>query len=91
MSEVTRSVRITGRVQAVGFRAWAQRRAERLGLRGWVRNEADGSVSALISGERDQVAKMLEDLREGPIGSAVSDLTDEEAEAPSGTGFKVRH
>ena len=90
MSEIAREVRITGRVQGVGFRAWVQARAERLGLRGWVRNEADGSVAALISGEREQVSQMLRDLREGPIGSSVSEVTADEAETPPGRGFEVR-
>ena len=39
-------VRITGRVQGVSFRVWTRIEAERLGLHGWVRNEADGSVSS---------------------------------------------
>ena len=90
MSEVARKARVTGRVQGVGFRAWVQARAQRLGLRGWVRNETDGSVAALISGERDQVAQMLKDLRDGPIGSSVSEVTADDAEAPSGGGFEVR-
>ena len=43
-------VRITGRVQGVYFRGWTRDEAARLGLDGWVRNEADGSVTALIAG-----------------------------------------
>ena len=45
-------VRIAGRVQGVNFRAWTRDEAERLGLDGWVRNEADGSVTALLAGSR---------------------------------------
>jgi len=37
-------VRITGRVQGVGFRVWTRQQAQRLGLTGWVCNEDDGSV-----------------------------------------------
>ena len=46
-------LRITGRVQGVGYRVWALRMASRLGLRGWVRNRSDGSVEALVIGEDD--------------------------------------
>jgi acylphosphatase len=45
-------VRIEGSVQGVGFRAWTQSEASRLGLRGWVRNEPDGSVAAHLEGSR---------------------------------------
>lgn len=55
-------VRISGRVQGVGFRIWAKRQAERLGLNGWVRNERDGSVSSLISGPDEAVTSMLDAL-----------------------------
>ena len=52
MAEPRRTVlaRISGRVQGVSFRVWTQFEAEKLGLSGWVRNEDDGSVTALISG-----------------------------------------
>ena len=46
------SARIHGRVQGVGFRMQAQSRATRLGLTGWVRNEADGSVRVEAEGPR---------------------------------------
>ena len=42
--------RITGRVQGVGFRAFVERAAAQLGVRGWVRNRRDGSVEAVIAG-----------------------------------------
>ena len=67
-------VRITGRVQGVGFRVWTQREALRLGLRGWVRNEPDGSVSALIAGPNEAVAEMLKAFRQGPSGAGVRNV-----------------
>jgi acylphosphatase len=83
-------VRVTGRVQGVNFRAWTRSEAQALGLAGWVRNEADGSVTALIAGERAAVARMLERLREGPRFAAVADIRAERAEAPQEQGFQIR-
>ena len=53
-------VSIQGRVQGVGFRMWTEHQARIIGLRGWVRNEPDGSVTALVGGPEEVVAKMLE-------------------------------
>lgn len=74
MSTRTVTVRVRGRVQGVGFRYWTQEEAERLGLAGWVRNEPDGSVKALLSGTDDAIAEMLDCLRQGPRGAVVSDV-----------------
>jgi len=59
-------IRISGRVQGVGFRAWTERRAVALGLSGWVRNNADAQVEALFCGPADAVDAMLAACREGP-------------------------
>ena len=67
-------VRVAGRVQGVGFRAWTQREAQHLGLRGWVRNEPDGSVSALIAGPNEAVAGMLKRFQQGPSGAHVKSV-----------------
>lgn len=82
----TVSVRITGRVQGVGFRAWVRRQADELGLRGWVRNEPDGSVSALLVGLHEDVEAMLAQLGQGPPGARVRRVDAQEvhpAEAPA--------
>jgi acylphosphatase len=84
-----RSVRlhITGRVQGVGYRAWMMRQASTLGLRGWVRNRADGSVEALVIGDEDRVAAIVEACREGPLGARVSDVAVSEATDDGSPGF----
>ncbi|MBX2805779.1 MAG: acylphosphatase [Hyphomicrobiales bacterium] len=65
-------IRIEGRVQGVGYRAWTQSAALDLGLAGWVRNRRDGAVEAVIQGEPDKVAEMLRKCRTGPLGASVT-------------------
>ena len=83
-------LRITGRVQRVGYRAWAIEAATRLGLRGWVRNRADGSVEVLVIGEEDQVAAMIEACRNGPFAARVRDVSVSEAADDGSDGFRPR-
>ncbi|AZG06447.1 acylphosphatase [Pigmentiphaga sp. H8] len=70
-------VRVTGRVQGVGFRLATVRRAHLVGVGGWVRNNEDGSVEALVQGTPDQVDQMLEWMRQGPPQARVDDLASE--------------
>jgi acylphosphatase len=84
-------VRVTGRVQGVGFRAWVQDEARRRALSGWVRNERDGSVAALIAGPEAAVAEMVEALRRGPPVARVESLATEPADpAEAESGFWIR-
>jgi len=71
----TLDVRVTGRVQGVGFRAATVRQAHLLGVTGWVRNAADGSVEALIQGDAEQVDQMLSWLHRGPPSAKVAEVT----------------
>ncbi|WP_043622585.1 acylphosphatase [Ensifer sp. ZNC0028] len=84
MAEANRTalVRILGRVQGVSFRVWTRDEARRLGLVGWVRNEADGSVAALISGPEAAVTLMLERLYDGPPVASVSKVVAEFVDPP---------
>jgi acylphosphatase len=70
---------ITGKVQGVGFRAWAWTEARELRLSGWVRNEPDGSVTALLIGSRTALAAMVDRLRAGPPGASVTGVVTSEA------------
>ena len=67
-------VSIHGRVQGVGFRMWTEREAQVLRLRGWIRNEPDGSVTALVGGPEEVVARMIELFWSGPRGAAVTSV-----------------
>ena len=85
-----RRVLVHGRVQGVFFRGATQRRARALGVAGWVRNRADGSVEAVFEGARDAVEAALAFCREGPPGARV-ERVDVREEAPEGLGgFDVR-
>lgn len=79
MTRKTVRLRITGRVQGVGFRAFVADEAETRRLIGWVRNRADHSVEAMISGGGDIVDEMLEACRRGPYGARVENIAVEEA------------
>lgn len=73
-------VKVEGRVQGVGFRAWTVSQATRLGLDGWVRNCPDGTVEAVISGEAGSVDQMLSLIGLGPEAADVTDIFVEPAE-----------
>ncbi len=80
-------VRIHGKVQGVSFRIWTRMEAVKLGLTGWVRNENDGSVTALIAGSEQAVSVMLQQFKKGPTGASVSSVTCDAVdvgEAPDG-------
>lgn len=84
--------RVSGRVQAVFFRASAQAEAERLGLQGYARNLPDGRVEVLAVGAAGAVESLAEWLREGPPMAAVESVERTPAEADGApAGFKVRH
>jgi acylphosphatase len=87
---IARKVRITGRVQGVYYRGWTRSEAERLELGGWVRNEYDGSVSALIAGAPEAVEEMLRLFHRGPLDAQVDNVAVEEADpAEAPRGFEI--
>jgi len=81
---------VHGDVQGVGFRDFVQRRADRDGLSGWVRNRPDGSVEVLAEGDRGKLGALLEDLSRGP-GMAAVERVDADWEAEQGwRGFSIK-
>ena len=65
---------ISGRVQGVFFRAETQRAAQRIGVRGWVRNRPDGTVEALFEGSKERVQQAIDWCWQGSPRSSVSDV-----------------
>ncbi len=60
-------IRVYGDVQGVGYRSWTARRAKRLGLTGFVRNEPDGSVLIIAEGEEEAISRLVEECKRGPL------------------------
>jgi acylphosphatase len=79
---------VSGRVQGVGYRAWAATRAGALGLKGWVRNRRDGTVEAVFVGGREAVAAMVRECREGPRMATVTDVAVDDWTGPELEGFE---
>jgi DNA ligase D-like protein (predicted 3'-phosphoesterase) len=81
---------VRGRVQGVGFRDAAVRRAVELGLVGWVRNEEDGGVRVHAEGAEQAIARFVAFLGEGPRGAEVSEVEVEPAAVEGHEQFAVR-
>lgn len=86
-AEIAVRARIEGKVQNVWYRAWTTNEAQGRGLRGWVRNRADGSVEALFIGPAEAVDAMIEACREGPPDARVAHISREPAEDDGSQGF----
>src|SRR5512136_2113217 len=81
---------VRGRVQGVGYRWFVEREAHLLGIAGWVRNNADGSVEVLAMGSREQLLGLQSRLRAGPRAARVDDVEELEAKLIAGlTTFRI--
>jgi acylphosphatase len=74
----------------VFFRDSTRRRAEELGVAGWVSNRDDGAVEGVAEGEEDAVTSLLEYVRSGPGRATVDDLEVSDAEPEGAEGFQIR-
>ena len=72
---------VEGRVQGVGFRWFVRQEARRLGVAGWVRNLADGSVELTVGGEPTAVRRLIEHVRVGPDSASVTHVRTEDVQA----------
>jgi acylphosphatase len=71
---------VTGTVQGVGFRAYVRDEARRLGVTGWVRNRANGSVEVLACGSETALEALTERVAKGPAGAQVMGMGREAAD-----------
>jgi len=81
---------VRGRVQGVGFRWFVEKVAYDLELRGYVRNQADGSVEVVCVGQGENLRKLEDSLWQGPRGSVVASVQREEAAVVNYEGFQIR-
>jgi acylphosphatase len=84
---------VSGTVQGVGFRFFAQRVARRLGLSGYVKNLRDGRLEVYAIGFAPQLLALRNELERGPQGAAVTEVFDEDAavEEKYACGFSIEH
>jgi acylphosphatase len=82
-------LRIEGRVQGIGYRAWVEDEAAERGLAGWVRNRRDGSVEAVFAGEPEAVEAMVAACRGGPLGARVTGVISSDYAGPAVQRFRV--
>jgi acylphosphatase len=79
---------ITGRVQGVFYRASMRTEADRLGVRGWVRNADDGTVHAHVEGAAAEVDELVDWARQGPPKAQVDDVHASVADVVGAAGFE---
>ena len=82
-------IQIYGKVQGVWFRGSTQRKARALGLKGWVQNEADGSVRLRAFGPQENLTIFEEWCKKGPPHAEVISLQKEEIPFESHADFKI--
>lgn len=79
----------SGRVQGVGYRVWATREAERLGVTGSIRNRSDGRVEVLARGTSAALDRFHQLLARGPSGADVESVTREPADEVAASSFDI--
>lgn len=82
---------IDGTVQGIFFRAFVKENAERLNVKGFVRNLEDGRVEAFLEGDADAVNKMIELCKQGPKHSQIRKVEEKEEKFQGMKNFKVLH
>lgn len=92
VDQIRRAVTVRGLVQGVSFRWYTRLEADRLGLVGWVRNEADGTVRVEVQGPERDVEELIAWLGHGPPWARVTGV-DVEERTPTETDidFQIVH
>jgi acylphosphatase len=84
-----RRVVVSGQVQGVGFRFFAERVARKAGVFGWVRNLPDGRVETVVEGSDDAVERYIAEIRKGPLGARVTDVAVEDRQPGKFESFEI--
>ncbi len=86
----SKHLRISGRVQGVGFRMYMQQRADELGVTGWVRNRRDGTVESVVQGTPQAVEAIIAWAHKGPRSAVVTAVKVADENAGSFSEFSQR-
>ncbi len=89
MARIAERIRVKGKVQGVFFRASTKEKADELGIKGWVRNEPDGSVLIEAEGEADAIEAFEEWCWKGPSAATVKDLQKERVDPKDLDSFAI--
>ncbi len=84
-------IRVLGKVQGVFYRASTKTMADDLGIKGWVKNEPDGSVLIEAEGTKDKLIDLLSWCKKGPLHANVEGIERSEVALKHYTGFLIRH
>ena len=87
--KVQKHIYLSGRVQGVGFRAFTQRQASVLDIKGWVKNLTDGRVEVVIQGDKNKVKQMIEKLKTGPSYARVDNIEIKDQELENFNSFDI--
>ena len=87
---IARQYLVSGRVQGVGFRFFAEAAGIRAGLFGWVRNLPDGRVEIFAQGSANDFPSFEREIRRGPPGARVGDVDVSGARLEDLAGFDIR-
>lgn len=85
-------IKITGRVQGVGFRQFVKQKAEDFDIKGWVKNMPDGSVLVNAEGDEKDLEPFIDYLERGPSMGRVDNLSKEKFDSKNGfSDFQIRY
>jgi len=89
-TEIAKRFVVRGRVQGVGFRFFVERHAQRLGLRGYAKNLADGTVEVIVAGKAPLIDELAGHLYQGPRLAYVAGVHQEDAPLTDYPAFRVK-
>jgi len=88
---IAKRIRVRGRVQGVFFRTSTKEEADKLGIKGGVKNEKDGSVTIEAEGDPAMMTEFIEWCKRGPKMARVDDLKEASIEPTGVTDFVVMY